>query len=176
MQLVTINFKKANQLSTLLTVVSFLLSIVIKILLCGEMKYGLGWWDILIAILCVVMGYFIHELVHATAFMIVGVRYKNVKFGYDIKKMIIFCSASQPITKGRYKFVLIAPFVILGLIPYILSIIFLNYPYLFFSSLMIGASAGDLTMLSKLLKLKGDFMVLDHPTEPAFYIVEEVDV
>ncbi len=81
---------------------------------------------------------FIHELFHALCFKEDVYMYTNWKQG------MLFISGTEDMSKGRFVFMSLLPNIILGVIPYIIGMIF---PELFFlaafGALMTSSGAGD---------------------------------
>ena len=170
-QLVTINLKKANVLSAIMLVASIVVSFTLKMLVFKKYSYGLGEWDLLLVIVLCIIGFVIHEFVHAIAFLLSGAPKSSIKFGAIPKKMILYCTTTKPLSPKCYKIALIAPLIVLGIIPIVISTILLNYPYCFLFSIMISGAAGDVLMFLELLKHKDAKLIIDHPSEPAFYVI-----
>ncbi|WP_340200523.1 DUF3267 domain-containing protein [Ascidiimonas sp. W6] len=91
----------------------------------------------------------IHELIHAIAYKIMGA--KNVYFGGSIKKFIFYAASDQDIVNGiAFRFIALAPFVIVLVIVILLYLIFPVY-HIFF--LTIGTlhtlfCGGDFAMVN----------------------------
>lgn len=170
-QLISINLKKANVLSAIMLIASNVISFVLKMMVFKKWNYGLGEWDYLLVILLCIIGFVVHEGIHAIAFLLSGASKSSIKFGAIPKKMILYCTTTKPLSPKRYKIALISPLIVLGLIPLVISIVLLNYPYCFLFTLMISGAAGDVLMFLELLKHRDAKLVIDHPTEPAFYLI-----
>ncbi|MBO7177937.1 MAG: DUF3267 domain-containing protein [Clostridia bacterium] len=168
-QLIYVDLKKVNFLSIISFIIPLAIGGVLKFTLFNQIKYGLGFWDYLIVFaLCPIL-FALHEGVHAIAFLIGGAPKTSIRFGAIPKKMILYCTTSEPIKPVAYKISLLAPLVVLGIIPYIISTIILSFPYLILFSIMISGAAGDVMMLYRLTGLKKVKLILDHPKAPAFY-------
>ena len=99
----------------------------------------------------------IHELIHGISYIICGAKRENIKYGIAFDKGILFCKCGQEIDKKNILISVMAPFVILGLITGIISIIF-DLPYLFaLSAFNIAGCSGDLMMFFWFLKRDKDF-------------------
>lgn len=170
-QLVTINLKKINWMSILMFVAPFLIGLTLKLTVFKDTSYGLGIWDILITIVGMLILSCVHECIHALAFLISGAPVNSIKFGAIPKKMMIYCTTNKPMSIWRYKFSLLSPFIILGLLPFVVSTILLKWEYVLLFSTMISGCAGDLMMFWAISKKKQAKLVLDHPSAPAFYLL-----
>ena len=167
-ELVTINLKKMNILAIILFIVPLMLALVMKFVLFKNWSLGFGLWDYLVVILAYPILMILHEGTHALAFIMTGAPKKSVRFGVIPKKMMIYCTTNQPMSSFSYKFALLLPTIILGVIPLIVATITLDWKYCILFATMISGGAGDVMMFIKLLKIKPK-MVQDHPKAPAFY-------
>ncbi len=170
-QLVTINLKKVNTVAILTFIFPMLIGILLQYFLFKDKFLNISFWDILIILLGYVVLIVAHEGIHAVSFILTGASPKNIKFGILPKKMMAYCSNSKPLTVSAYRFSLLTPLIVTGIIPFILSIIFLNLLYVVLFSSIISAAAGDIMMFIKLLRYPCATMVLDHPKAPAFYLL-----
>lgn len=174
-KLVSINLKKLNIYSIFLFAIPLLICIVLKVLLPNNYNLSLGLYDYLIVIIGCPLLFAMHEVIHAIAFFLAGVPIKYIRFGVIPKKFMLYCSVSQKVTPKAYSLSLIMPFIFLGIIPWALSMIFLNWKYSFLFAILISGSCGDLMMLTELLKYKNVKFVEDHPSLPAFYLLFDDD-
>ena len=128
-ELVAINLKKVNWVATILFVVPLLISLVIKFTLFKNQSFGVGFWDYLIIVgLCPLL-LIAHEGLHAIGFLLGGATKDSVRFGAIPKKMMLYCTTSKPMSIWRYKFSLLSPFIILGLLPFVVSTILLKLTF-----------------------------------------------
>lgn len=130
--------------------------------------------DFLIAILVFIATLFAHEGLHALGFILFGKSgLKDIKFGVAIKQGMVYCTTKKPLTARAYSAALILPFIITGVIPFILSAVLGNIILVLVFSFAVSGAAGDLVMLSHASKLNKDQLILDHPKAPAYYLVYE---
>lgn len=170
-QLVTINLKTVNYISYVMLIIPFIFALLLKFLVFKNFNYGVGHWDYLIIIVAMPILFVCHECVHALFFMLGGASKKSIKFGAIPKKMMLYCTTNEPINKKAYAIALVMPLILTGVLPLIVSIVLLDWKYIFLFAGMISGAAGDVVMISKLLKYKTAKMVLDHPKAPAFYLL-----
>jgi hypothetical protein len=76
------------------------------------------------------------------------------------------------IVKANIFAVAMMPCVILGIIPSIVAMFIGNLPLLAWGIFFIAAAAGDIWMTWLLRKENPKSMVLDHPSEAGFYIID----
>lgn len=131
------------------------------------------WYDIVIIIVCFPMIMFLHELIHAISMVFMGAKKKNISFGVNIKEGLVYCHMDKPVKIWQYRFILITPFLFVGIVPYVLSILYLNTAYSVLFSISISMCCGDILMLLKTIPYKYDVLVLDNSKAPAFYVLSE---
>ncbi|MDR0519835.1 MAG: DUF3267 domain-containing protein [Clostridiales Family XIII bacterium] len=113
----------------------------------------------------------IHELLHGVFFSMFTSGTWRDKIHFGINKISPYCSCTKPISAVGYACAGLAPFAILGMGMFVLSIQ-INSRYLFMLSLYnILFCSGDLFMIALLLKHRPK-EILDHPSRYGFYILK----
>lgn len=170
------NIKKINVLATALFAVAFLAGGLINIFAFhavekGYLVTGKIWLDVIIAIVTLAVGLFLHELLHGFAAIIVGKnKPKEIKFGCNLKQGVLYCHATKPMKASAYEFVLLLPVIVTGIIPFVVSTIFANAVFIAVFAMLIAGGAGDFVMVFDVLKnCKKDTLVIDHEAAPAYY-------
>lgn len=81
---------------------------------------------------------FVHELLHAVCFK------KDVYLYTNWKQAMLFVVGTEDMSKGRFVFLSLLPNVVLGVIPYVIGMIFPNmFLIAVFGALMTASGAGD---------------------------------
>ena len=129
--------------------------------------FGLLFWYLVYA--------FIHEILHAISYVVNGAKFNKVTFGILLEKGILYCLCKQNISKKNILISSVCPLVVIGLVTYIISIIY-NLPLLMFMSILnIAGSAGDIVTFMYLRKIKSfEFTEMDDPTTFALYSSKDV--
>ena len=83
-----------------------------------------------------------------------------------------YCHCDEPMRIPGYMMGAMMPCVILGIIPSIVALLIGNLPLLAWGIFFIAAAAGDIWMTWLLTKENPKSMVLDHPSEAGFYIID----
>lgn len=109
----------------------------------------------------------LHELLHSLAYVINGAKFKNITYGAHLEKGILCCLCKQNISKRNILISLLFPFVIIGVITYIIGILTNNIVLIWLSILNISGCSADLIMFFDLLKLK-DFEYSEYDNQMAF--------
>ena len=120
--------------------------------------------------------YFIfHEILHSIGYVVNGADFKRITYGAHIEKGILCCSCKQEVNKKCIMWSLMYPFLFIGILTYILGIIFNNITLVILSILNISGCAGDLAMFFAFLKIK-DFRFFEYDNPLAFGIVTSEDL
>ncbi|WP_080797309.1 DUF3267 domain-containing protein [Arabiibacter massiliensis] len=127
---------------------------------------SLGPWGLLILSASFLVLAAVHELIHGlvwSAFAKSG--WKAVSFGVIWQYLTPYCTCSEPLPKHAYVIGALAPTVVLGLLPVLVSYATGSLVWFGVGALMILGGGGDLAVVLKLLRFKpaGDEAVfLDH--------------
>lgn len=172
-QLVTFKLRTVENLSPALFLIAFTLGVCVNIPVMRRplLLTDAVWWDMLITLGVYVVGLFLHEGLHAAGGLLCGCKPKDIRFGVIVKQMMLYCHIEKPMSVKVYRFVLILPFLLTGVVPLLLSIFFGNIFLIVAFSALIAGCSGDLVMLASLSGLKGKQLIADHPEAPAYYLV-----
>ena len=126
--------------------------------------------------LLLMLGYLCtHELLHSLAYVIYGAKYKNISYGVALEKGVLYCLCKQNITKKNILHSLMYPLFFIGIITYIIALIY-KMPTLFLLSIMnIAGSIGDIIMFIFIYKLK-DIEFSEYDSVLGFAIYSEKDL
>lgn len=169
--LVTINLKRMNAISIAMCASPMLISLPLQWTVLKGLNQPFELWDLLIVAIAMPLLFILHEGVHAISFMLTGAPKGSVKFGAIPKKMMLYCTTTEPLPVKGYAISLLMPLIFTGIIPWIISTVCLNAVYSILFATLISGAAGDVTMLIELNKHKKAVMIMDHPFAPAFYAI-----
>ena len=125
-------------------------------------------------LIAIVVGVFLHEGIHGLTFALLNRGgFRNVSFGVMWKYLTPYCHYSKPMSRNRYIAGALAPFLILGVVPSVWALFCGNPFLLVYGILYISAAAGDLWMVWLILKESPKSMILDHPSEAGFYVLDD---
>ncbi len=178
---VAIDIMKANVFGLILLVASTVVLLVPYFLLWPEQwsfDTVAGWlmdgWGYLLFFLLFLAGIVVHELLHGLAWSFFAPGgWRSISFGVMWKMLTPYCHCDKPMRIPGYIVGAVTPCVVLGIIPAIVGIVIGHLPTLIWGIIFIAAAAGDLWMTWLLMKENPRSMVLDHPTEAGFYILDE---
>lgn len=119
----------------------------------------------------IIFGTLIHELLHG---VICGIcapgKFKSVKFGFSKTMLSPYTHCTDTLKGWQYALSLIAPGLILGIIPLIIAIISSKNSYLFIGIIFTWGALGDFTVLWSIRNKIKNTHIKDHPTMAGCYI------
>ena len=174
---VSIDIVKANIFAVAIMVIAAIVLLVPFFLIWGGRKptmeilgNGSQW---IVAFVAMIIGIVVHELIHgATWAYYAPSGWKSISFGIMWKMLTPYCHCDEPMNIPGYMMGAMMPCVILGVIPSIVAMFIGNLPLLALGIFFIAAAAGDIWMTWLLTKENPKSMVLDHPSEAGFYIID----
>lgn len=117
------------------------------------------------------IGIIIHEFVHGIFFAKYAEKgWKSVKFGVMWKMLTPYAHCKEPLKIKEYKVALLAPLIVVGIIPAILGIVFGIGLLTIFGIILSGGAAGDLMVYDLIKKENPEDYVQDHPSEAGCWI------
>ena len=169
---VAIDIGKANVVAIIIMVVAAVVLLVPFFLIWGKPSLGdfRSAWVWLVAMLA---GIVVHELIHgATWACYAKSGWRSISFGVMWKLLTPYCHCDEPLPIRGYMMGAVMPCIVLGIAPSIVALCIGSLPLLLWGIFFIAAAAGDLWMTWLLTKENPNSMVLDHPSEAGYYIIE----
>ena len=168
------DFFIVNVFSIILLIIMFLISnYFFEYNIFSDLYFKKTNWFLLLFLYLVYT--FIHELLHAFAYIINGAKVKNITFGMMLEKGILYCLCKENISKKNILMSTIFPLFFLGLVTYIIGIVCHIDLLVLLSILNISGCSGDILMFMYILKLKNiEFSEMDDPVCFAIYSVKDV--
>lgn len=112
----------------------------------------------------------LHEVLHAVGYITYGADPSKITFGAHLEKGILCCLCKQNITRKNILNSLLFPFFYLGIVTYIIGLIFQNHLLIMLSIMNISGCIGDLIMFKFFIKLKDiEYSEFDDPISFALY-------
>lgn len=117
-----------------------------------------------IFVICVLLASgIVHEFLHGLTWAIgCKQRFKSIHYGINWKTLTPWCGCDEPLNYVLYTMGMLMPTIVLGVIPYIISIVTLSHALTAFAILNIAGGSADILMTWVLRKCKGSVM-LDSP-------------
>lgn len=136
-------------------------------LIWGLEAFALAWkgfFDSLWFLPIIFGGIVAHELIHALTWkLLAGLPWPEMQLGFQWKTLTPYAHAKKPMKMKPYRWGAFMPALVLGFVPYLLSLV-LGVGWLFvFGVMFITAAAGDFWILYVLRKESKNSWVADHP-------------
>lgn len=171
----TYNMNFMNIFATILFVIIFIITFFINknifiTYLNSSVKYC-------VLLLILMIFYFIlHECIHGLFYLLNGAKWQNIRFGIALEKGILYCKSCEKINKRNILMSVIAPFILIGLVTYIIGLIINNAALVFLSMLNISGCAGDLIVFFFFLKRNKDLLFKEIGDTTTFFIETKEDL
>jgi hypothetical protein len=143
------NLIPANILSIIILIIlGFITLVLINVLNTPTRGINIFFFVIVMIYLCV------HELLHGLGYVLGGAKIKNIYYGVALEKGIICCLCRQEISKKNILISLQMPFVVIGIITYIIGFIIADNNLILLSICNLVGASMDLVMFFYILRIK----------------------
>lgn len=160
-------------------IILFILMIILtKILYKGDLNQYLSEVNLMLLLLAYVGTMLIHELLHSLAYVLYGGEFKKIVYGAYLEKGVLYCLCKQDITRKNILNALMFPLFYIGIIPYVIAIIF-NLPFLLLLAIVnIVGATGDIMMFIYIYSLDKEieFTEFDNPIRFAIHTKKDINV
>ena len=130
-------------------------------------------WDFSLLIVVVLVGVIVHELIHGISWVILGHKpFSAIKFGFQWKTFTPYAHLKEPVEVNAYRMGGFMPGFILGILPYVLSLLVGDGNLFWFSLVHTAAAGGDWLILWLIRNVRRGVLVEDHPTHAGCYVLE----
>jgi hypothetical protein len=120
-------------------------------------------------------GILLHEAIHGAAWRVLGRQGPGqVRFGFHRQTLTPYAHSLAPMSAWVYRAGAGLPAVLLGVGPYVAGILLGSFAVSVFGALFVVAASGDLLVLWLLRSVRGDALVLDHPSRAGCLVVRRV--
>lgn len=121
-----------------------------------------------------IVGIVVHELIHGITWACFAKSgWRSISFGVMWKMLTPYCHCNEPMRIRGYMLGALMPCIVVGVVPAIVALAIGNLPLLIWGLIFIASAAGDLWMAWLLTKENPRSLVLDHPSEAGFYVIDE---
>ena len=129
------------------------------------------WKGIVRMMAILVAGIVAHELIHGIVFALFAKEgFRAVRFGILIKSLTPYCHCNEPLSARHYRTSTVMPAIVLGIIPFLVSLYNGSGALLLFGLFFTIAAAGDFIILYLLRKEPAYVLVQDHPEKIGCYV------
>ena len=127
------------------------------------------------AIFLLIAGTFVHELLHGLSWMkAANLDWDDIKYGFKLRVLTPYAHCKQPIAAKAYRVGILAPGFILGILPFIGSLIIGDAWLLVFGFIFTLAAGGDFLMFWIIRDIPKDSLVEDHPERVGCEVVSQL--
>ncbi|WP_445664159.1 DUF3267 domain-containing protein [Fodinibius sp. AD559] len=163
----TLSFLEANMYSLLVYIPIIVGYYVPYGLLYGWSSFGLdiiqGLGNPLFFLIIIFIGITVHEFIHAVSWWwLDDIPWKKIHFGFKWKVLTPYVHCPEPVEVSNYRWGVAMPGIVLGIVPYLLALIFRNGWLLGFGFFFTLAASGDILILWLLRNVKSGKKVQDH--------------
>ena len=125
----------------------------------------------LLFLLVVMVGVVLHELIHGITWAIFAKNgFQSIKFGILKEMLTPYCHCQEPLRLRQYMLGAMMPGLVMGVLPWLISLLVGSVPLLVLGIFFTMAAAGDLMIVQLIYKEDPDSYVLDHPSEAGCYV------
>lgn len=154
--------------ANILCIVIFILCGLLALLLKVNIFQFNNWFVLFLFIVLYLM---LHEILHGVGYFIGGTKLKNITYGVELEKGIFYAMAFQKLTKKNILISLLMPFIVIGVITFIIGTIY-NIPMLVLLSVVnISGASMDLAMFFYFLRLPKDFIYSESGNPDEFVVI-----
>lgn len=178
---ITISVAKANELALTLTVPPVIALLVVFFLLhplnLDDLSIGTMFGMTAAVFVAFFVLIFAHEGIHGLVWGICAPdHFKSISFGVIWAMLTPYCTCSQPLSRAAYFVGVLAPTIVLGVVPCIIALFTGSYFLMAIGCLMIIGGGGDIAVIRQLIKahMSGPHaLCLDHPYECGSVVFEK---
>ncbi len=132
-----------------------------------------SWMGFFVFLGSVFLGVPFHELLHALIFgMFARGGYKSIRLGVERRTYTPYCHCTAPIRVQYYRLGALMPLLILGLAPFVVSLLTGSFGFWLFGFIFSIGAGGDLVAIEMLKKIPGHKKVQDHPEKMGFFVLD----
>lgn len=119
------------------------------------------------------VGIVVHELIHGVAWKLAAnIPFSQITFGFQWKTITPYAHCTIPIPKRAYVIGTVMPAVVLGIIPFIISLVNGSGWLLIIGVLFTFAAVGDFLIIYLIRTVSWNALVEDHPTNAGCFVYE----
>lgn len=149
-----------NVLSLIILVLMVIITFVIINLndssVFSSLNYDTFIWDFILFYILMFGWMILHEIIHAIAYRLNGAKKDSIVFGVALEKGVFYCKCRDYISKKCVMISLIAPFLVIGVITYVIGFLINSLFLISLSIINICGASCDLMMFVFFLKQKND--------------------
>ncbi len=139
-----------------------------------EVSHSAFFWGSMEVVLLMVFGIVIHELIHGLVWaQYAKSGWDSIQFGFFWKALAPYCHCTEAMPVSHYLKAVLAPGVVLGLGPAIVSLVNGSFTLLLFGWFLTVGAIGDFLMARQLLQEDANAFVADMPDAAGFWVYDQ---
>ncbi len=123
------------------------------------------------------IGIFLHELLHGIGWgLFTKNGFKSIKFGFSFKILSPYSHCEEVLDYWKFIFGVTLPAIILGILPIVLSFLFVKSNLLIYGIIFLFGAGGDLVVFFNILKYPSENVkIIDHPSKIGCILIKKGD-
>lgn len=132
-----------------------------------------GTLDVLLFVLALVAGVFLHEAIHALGWSWFGhLRRTSIQLGFQIRTLTPYAHAKEAMPASGYRAGTVLPAILLGALPFAVGTVLRSPGIALFGIVMTFGAGGDLLILWLMRKVDSYALVQDHPSRAGCIVLK----
>lgn len=170
---ISISMLRANLMTLLIGIPIALAQLSLFVVLRGAIHVNITMWGGMLFSTVLIVSVVAHELIHGLAWQVFGgASDASVSYGFQWRTLTPYAHLKGPVEVNTYRIVGLMPGLVLGILPYLLSLVLANVPLLMFSVIHTFAAGGDWLILWSIRKLPPGTRVEDQPSRAGCFVLE----
>ena len=168
----SISMARANVIATFIMLPVMILQFLMFVGLHGADRLSPAGSTVLLIVL-VLLGVVLHELIHGIGWIVFGQKsFSAITFGFQWKTITPYAHLNEPVEVRAYRISAFLPGFVLGILPFLLSLVLGSGALFWFGLVHTTAAGGDWLILWLIRNVRSGLRVEDHPTNAGCYILE----
>ena len=172
----TVGIVKANVVTMLLAIPICAVCVLLFHLVNPGRSYALDFTGLIVWLVSMFALTVVHEGVHGLTWSRFSPNgFGDIDFGFMKEYLTPYCTCAKPLSRGAYIAGALMPLIVLGILPWIVSILCGSVLLLYIALTMILAAGGDMLIVLELLKhpaRTAEQLIYDHPTQAGCVVFE----
>ncbi|MBE6158080.1 MAG: DUF3267 domain-containing protein [Firmicutes bacterium] len=160
--------------ANIFSIVIFVLIMAFTFMIVGEISFVGDNFALFMVIMFLYL--ILHEILHGIGYIIGGTKIKNTKYGICLEKGFLYAMVMQEINKKNILISLQMPFMVIGVITYVIGIIFHLDLLVVLSIVNLMGASMDLMMFLYILKLPKDVTYSESGKNDEFVLISKEDL
>lgn len=173
----TLSIARANLLGALMIIPTLLLGLLYLFIWASNSEATSITFSpskLLLFLVIAFLGIILHELIHGLTWAWLGRQpFGVIKFGF--KSLTPYAHCTVPLPARAYRWGTLMPGLLLGILPYLLSLLLGSFPLMLLALFFTLGAGGDALILWLLHGVAADQLVADHPTAVGCYLIDKAD-